>query len=63
MLGVARVPREHSTWGSVVQVLTAAGTLTLDDTVVRYAEVRQQLAQGGEKLGCTFAPVAGMQAC
>ncbi|KAG2440681.1 hypothetical protein HYH02_010260 [Chlamydomonas schloesseri] len=36
--GVARVPDADSVWGTVVHIITAAGTITLDDTVVRFEE-------------------------
>ncbi|PNW77055.1 hypothetical protein CHLRE_10g420450v5 [Chlamydomonas reinhardtii] len=36
--GVARVPDADSVWGTVVHIITAAGTITLDDTVVRFEQ-------------------------
>lgn len=35
--GVARVPKDDSVWGSVVRILSSAGTLTLDDTTVHFS--------------------------
>ncbi|KAG2425893.1 hypothetical protein HYH02_014894 [Chlamydomonas schloesseri] len=36
--GVARVPDPDSVWGTVVHIITGAGTITLDDTVIRFEE-------------------------
>lgn len=38
--GVARVPADNSVHGSIVRIVTVAGTITLDDTVVVFRWVR-----------------------
>ncbi|KXZ45142.1 hypothetical protein GPECTOR_58g591 [Gonium pectorale] len=35
--GVARVPMEGSVWGTVVRIVTVAGTITLDDIAVSFS--------------------------
>ncbi|KAG2425078.1 hypothetical protein HXX76_013987 [Chlamydomonas incerta] len=46
--GVARVPKDDSVWGSVVRILSSAGTLTLDDTIVHFSsDVAPIFAEAG----------------
>ncbi|KXZ43133.1 hypothetical protein GPECTOR_101g34 [Gonium pectorale] len=35
--GVARVPMEGSTYGTVVRIITTVGTITLDDTLILFS--------------------------
>ncbi|KAG2452153.1 hypothetical protein HYH02_003185 [Chlamydomonas schloesseri] len=46
--GVARVPKDDSVWGSVVRIISSAGTLTLDDTIVHFSsDVAPIFAEAG----------------
>ncbi|KXZ43125.1 hypothetical protein GPECTOR_101g26 [Gonium pectorale] len=49
--GVARVPMEGSVLGTVVRILTSAGTITLDDTVVMFStDTADVFAEAGFKV-------------
>ncbi|KXZ53197.1 hypothetical protein GPECTOR_7g1090 [Gonium pectorale] len=61
VLGVARVPAEGSKWGSVVRIVTAAGTVTLDDVVLSFSpEVAPLFAEAGFRVSRTRRMLLGI---
>ncbi|KXZ48470.1 hypothetical protein GPECTOR_27g640 [Gonium pectorale] len=61
--GVARVPQEGSVYGTVLHIVTAAGTITLDGTIVTFSTtIANIFAEAGFRVSSTRRALLGSYA-